>query len=148
MLTTRVVSWTLDKLRCSNYVEMRDMTNAFACTTPAMRNDAITELFHPLHRSFARQRVEQAVIEIQGSDGTVEVLPGCGNQIGSSEGPLLFSLPYSLVLDDWWTQTRELVLNIKLQAPSSDTFTEGGLQTYAYDVFQRILLWEHNAHEA
>ena len=147
MMITRIVSWTLRKVGLGSYASLKDMTNAFQCTENVYRNTAVEKLYLPQHCQRMQQRLAWAAVRLDGYDGTIYALPTKGNQIGSCEGPTLFCLPYADSLIDWRLESRDLAPTLILESPGGKV-SDGGLQVYADDVFERRAVVSGEAEEA
>ena len=90
LLSRNCVAWILRFLGKAFYADLRDMTNAFACTTPERRKETLEEMIAIEDQHLFDQRASQACVRFEcGDEAPFFVVPQTGNLIGSAEGVAL-----------------------------------------------------------
>jgi len=137
MLVQRAVQWFADRAELDTVNWLRDMKNAFACTSRPLTRETSDLLVEASHSSFFEQRTVNAVVRLEphGAD-RFDVLPQSGNLIGTAEGPVFFSRSYLAGLEKWLESADSLFPPLQLRHPGGKT-CRGDLVCFADDTFMK-----------
>ena len=150
MLVPVEVSYKLAHLGIWSVSNLRDMANAFCCTEPELRRSTMHVLVPPPapggeapgYRAFFEQKFHASIIKFVSDEGVpVYVNPGCGNIVGSSEGPALFAWAYNNKIGEWLAKREETIKPPKLELVHlRGTRLRGDRTLFADDSNTRLVL--------
>ena len=112
----------------------RDMTNAFACTKPKVRAQALDSTFLPPsslkigHKVFFEQRMVNPVVFLpsrvpstkKNIPSDITLIPGAGNIIGSAEGPKMFIRSFDQYFSKYVEAAAPLAPTVTAEAPTGE----------------------------
>ena len=115
------------------------MTNAFVCTRHAAREATINEVIRECDRPLFLQRVLNGVVQFQLDYGTLGVIPGGGNLMGSKEAPKMFLRSFQRdVVEPWLEATGHLGNGLRLTSVDG-TLHRGDVVEFADDLFRKYV---------
>ena len=109
MVVQRCIQERLAQMGLQSVAHLIDMTNAFASTTAARRDQTVEQRIAPRsgprmgYPDYFTQNVGASAVQFTADTGeTLDVWPGAGNIVGSSEGPLFFSWAFNGSMREWF----------------------------------------------
>ena len=155
------------RLGLSSISFLRDLRNAFCCTYPEKRTEAM-ESFIPEpeqcyyngehhyvglnHRNLFEGRIRNTVIDLESHEGeTIHTIPQTGNVIGTPEGPKFFVAAFNPCIQMWndhclYDQCTETVRSPQIHLIDVyGKWHDGGLCTYSDDIGTRRIITDTSA---
>ena len=132
LLHKNITGWRLRRAKLSFVRTGLDIANAFPSPTHASLLQRIQLSYPWRDRHFHRQRLLEAIMEIEASDATFYVRCGSGNLQGDGLAAWQFTDVYHPVIDQWHQRVRDPSLQVT--DPVSQRSVPLDLSSYADDV--------------